>query len=232
MNRSDVYRTINVVRNVKRYTEGEGRDKGRHPDERYASFDYCFNYFQSFREQDRIGELCCPDRIHESCLQLGFYLASWGMLRASSFLLNKSARFYVPLLETVVRLDRRLWEIDVNSYTDENTRLLLEARVAIRAALGGETSVSDTLVSKIMLGIFGNVPAFDRFVRKGLRVNGFTRTSIAAVAEFYDYHRDVVDSCAASIRTLDFRTGNETGRHYTRAKIVDMAAVIEGRAPR
>ena len=35
--------------NLRRYLEG------RNPNERYASFDYCFNYFQSFRESGNIS---------------------------------------------------------------------------------------------------------------------------------------------------------------------------------
>jgi hypothetical protein len=54
------------------------------PDARYASFDYCFNYFRSFREQDRTADIAAPQNLQMSCLQLGFYLASWGMLRGSS----------------------------------------------------------------------------------------------------------------------------------------------------
>jgi hypothetical protein len=31
--------TINI------YLEGRSKNKGKKPDERYASFDYCYNYF-------------------------------------------------------------------------------------------------------------------------------------------------------------------------------------------
>jgi hypothetical protein len=33
-----------------------------------------------------------------SCLQIGFYLASWGMMRGSSFLLEKSVRNFSNLI--------------------------------------------------------------------------------------------------------------------------------------
>jgi hypothetical protein len=36
--------------------------------------------------------------LHMFCLQLGFYLASWGMLRGSSTLLCKSTRHYEPVI--------------------------------------------------------------------------------------------------------------------------------------
>ena len=57
-------KAINVRENVQRYLCGGGKDMGQHPDGRYASFDYCFNYFQAFREQGRIADICsnqeCP----------------------------------------------------------------------------------------------------------------------------------------------------------------------------
>ncbi len=123
--RCKLFSDVNVDRNIQRYIEGGGRDSGQHPDGRYASFDYCFNYFQSFREQKRIGDICSFENIEQSCFQLGFYLASWGMLRGSSFLLWKSIRFYRCLLEMIAHGDQRLWDLDVDSYTDENIALLL-----------------------------------------------------------------------------------------------------------
>ena len=51
---------VDVRRNVKQYMEGEGKDKGRKPGERYASFDYCYNYFRFFYEQNRVGDILLP----------------------------------------------------------------------------------------------------------------------------------------------------------------------------
>jgi hypothetical protein len=42
------------------------------PTDRYTSFDYCFNFFSSNEDFTK--------DIEKSCLVLGFYLASWGML--------------------------------------------------------------------------------------------------------------------------------------------------------
>jgi len=75
---------MNIEQNLKQFAEGLGKNRGRQAVERYASFDYCFNYFQTFREEDKIEELADLSHIQLSSLQLGFYLASWGMLRGSS----------------------------------------------------------------------------------------------------------------------------------------------------
>ncbi len=55
-----------------------------YPDHRNSSFDYCYNYFRSNN-----AEAILRDK-EKSCAILGFYLASWGMMRGSSFLLQKS----------------------------------------------------------------------------------------------------------------------------------------------
>ena len=43
------------------------------PQERYASFDFCFNYFQGFKNK---ADIANSTNIQNSCLQLGFYLQS------------------------------------------------------------------------------------------------------------------------------------------------------------
>jgi hypothetical protein len=91
---------------------------GRQPARRDASFDYCFNYFQSFRNNRNIdGIVVASQNVETSCLQLGFYLASWGMFRSSP-LLEKSSKHYQPLLEKLVAFDRGIWDIDVPDYSD------------------------------------------------------------------------------------------------------------------
>jgi hypothetical protein len=219
---------IDVRKNVRAYLDGGGRDMGHHPDGRYASVDYCFNHFQSFRERGRVADICSPENVQQSCLHLGFYLASWGMLRGSSFLLWRSVRFFRDVVITIAAGDVRLWDVDVDCYTDENIGLLLNGRNTIWRALGGNDSVSDTLVTKIMLGVYGNIPAFDTYFKSGLGVWTLNEKSLKRVAEFYRFHNDVIDEFQQTICTFDFLTGEKTERHYTKAKIVDMALVMEG----
>lgn len=137
----------------------------RGPGQRYASFDYCFNYFQAFREQDQIGGIAERDNVQLSCLQLGFYLASWGMFR-SSVLRTRSLKQFEPVIEVIAHTPRRIWDIDAHGYSTETCGLLTSTAAEIRSALqypDGERP-TNTLVTKIMLGVFGNVPAFDNYV--------------------------------------------------------------------
>ena len=86
--------------------------------------------------------------------------------------------------------------------------------------------MSDTLVTKIMLGAFGNVPAFDANFKKGFSVATFGLKALRKIGAFYREHGKVID--AYRIPTLDFVSGEPTHRSYTRAKVIDMAFFVEG----
>lgn len=58
-----------VVQDFLDVSEGEKPDINS----RSRSWDYCYNYFQDHPEPTQ--------DLERSCLQLGYYLASWGMLR-------------------------------------------------------------------------------------------------------------------------------------------------------
>lgn len=80
-----------------------------------------------------------------------------------------------------------------------------------------------------MLGVFGCVPAFDTYFKKGFGVSTFSKRSLRRLEEFYRANAPVL----ARLRqpTLDFRTGRPTTRLYTEAKVVDMVFFIEGGYP-
>lgn len=226
MRRQEVVRDIDIEKNIYDYIHGDNNTQGIKPLERYASFDYCFNYFQSFREQKRHSELANSKHIQESCLQLGFYLASWGMLRGSTFLFSKSVKVYEPLINAIANADSTLWDIDANCYTLTNIRLILDFRKTISQTLDYENGPSDILVTKIMLGVFGNVPAFDSYFKRGFGVSTFGRQALEKVADFYEMNEALIEK--NRIPTLDFVTGQSTHRLYTRSKLIDMIFFIEG----
>jgi hypothetical protein len=223
---------MDLERSIRDYLYGDstGDAPRRGPLDRYASFDYCFNYFQAFRESGSLDALTAPEHLEVSCLHLGFYLASWGMLRGSASLLQHSAAVYEPVVRVIASTAGKVWAIDVHCYTGANRALLLQCSEEIRTAFGGTSLASDILVTKVMLGVFGNVPAFDTYVctalRKVLGVRSFGERSLAALAGFYDANREVVERYR--VPTLDFATGQDTQRRYTRAKVLDMALFIEG----
>ncbi|MGI8549824.1 MAG: hypothetical protein ACR2PL_03345 [Dehalococcoidia bacterium] len=204
------------------------------PGSRYASFDYCFNYFQSFRENGCLESLADPANMQLSCLQLGFFLASWGMYH-NSFLLQKSVAVYEPLICYIAKADCALWQIDVGSYNvGDNVDRLMKSKSMIKKSLSKGGNASDTLVTKIMLGVFGNVPAFDTYFEKGLKIFGKGVKSLHKVAEFYndESNQAIIDAAVDkyNLRTWDFASRKKTCRKYTKAKVIDMVGFIEGQS--
>lgn len=208
---------VNIEAAVERYL------RDRAPGARYASFDYCFNHFQQHRRTVAMwGE---PTGMEVSCLQLGFYLASWGMMRGSGELLQRSARHLVPLVETIANVPSAVWDLDLDGYDAEGIELVDRTALDIRSALR-PVEASDILVTKVMLGVFGCVPAFDTYFKKGFGVSTFSPGSLRLVGDFYRANASTVDSLRQP--TLDFTSGQPTTRLYTRAKVVDMVFFIEG----
>lgn len=77
-----------------------------------------------------------------------------------------------------------------------------------------------------MLGVFGCVPAFDTYFKKGFGVWRFDLKALRRVASFYEENADAIES--HRVPTLDFSTGERTARLYTRAKMIDMIFFVEG----
>ncbi len=176
--------------------------RDRDPGARYASFDYCFNHFQQHRTA--VAAWGGPVGMEVSCLHLGFYLASWGMLRGSSDLLQRSARHLVPLIETIAEAPPEVWDLDLDSYDTEGIDLVLATALDVRRALR-PVEASDILVTKVMLGVFGCVPAFDTYFKKGFGVSTFSKGSLRLVGEFYRANAPIIDQLRQP--TLDFAIG-------------------------
>ncbi|WP_051962735.1 hypothetical protein [Mesoaciditoga lauensis] len=199
----------------------------RTPTKRYASFDYCYNYFYSFYPNN-ISNIASKDNIQTSCFQLGFYLASWGMFRGSSKLLQKSVKYFKPLIRWISNADEELWKIDVDSYED-NFQKIINAAHGIREALkenDNSFNPTETLVTKIMLGVFGNIPALDTYFSNSFGVRTVNEKGLKRIYKFYSQNKEVIDSF--EIHTLDLATGGKTNIKYKKAKIIDMVGFTQG----
>lgn len=211
--------TLDANANLRQYL-----DNRQDPSARYASFDYCFNYFRSHYEAGRVETLADRESMQTSCLQLGFYLASWGMFRGSTTLLTRSAHCFKPVIEAIAAAPVLAWEADVEDYDAETiTELIRIGRDLGRLLPGGH---SDTLVTKTMLGVFGGVPAFDSYFRRGIGTSGFRPAGMRKVHDFWSRNAELIEQ--HRVRTLDFDTGTHTARRYTQAKVIDMIFFIEG----
>jgi hypothetical protein len=203
--------------------------RNNNPEDRYASFDYCYRYFLTSSSDELI------DDVERSCLVIGFYLASWGMLRGSSFLLNKSIKHYEPLIKYIASLNKNVWQIDIDNYTKENKEIICEIYKKIKENVIENGNSHLTLTTKIMLGVFGFVPAFDNYFGNTFR-NIFTdcgfrsinNHSLECIKKFYDYNKIDIDNLADQSFVTDFISGDKTNHQYTKAKIIDMYGFTKG----
>lgn len=126
-------------------------------------------------------------------------------------------------------MDPILWEIDADCYTEKNIESLMCCKSRIIDSFG-HNKLSDTLITKIMLGVFGNVPAFDKnFINSRLNLRTFNDKSLIELKKFYEDNKITIDSF--KVPTIQFSKGKETKTKdilYTKAKLIDMYGFMDG----
>lgn len=200
------------------------------PTDRYASFDYCYFYFKNSTSKVILEDM------EKSCLVIGFYLASWGMLRGSSFLLNHSVKYYEPLVKYIASLNESVWDIDVQNYNDENIKIILDIYQNCKDILIKNGNSDLTLITKILLGVFGFIPAFDRYFCNVFRAMsngecGYRRCNKKALKNvqlFYLDNKVVIDRLSSELKVTKFVNGEPSGLNYPKAKIIDMYGFTKG----
>ena len=128
-------------------------------------------------------------------LHLGFYLASWGMYRGSSFLKALDYRIHYPAVKMMLEQQYDvLFEIDPLDKKDEYKRKLFDEKNGIYVRLNkyygkahaawvawkkksGEAGskdeiTTDTLITKILMGVYACIPAYDINFKKGISFFG------------------------------------------------------------
>lgn len=201
--------------------------KNRLVNKRDASYDFCYLYFQ--RNKGKLG----GKNMECSCMHLWSYLASWGMLRGSSALLQCSPAVLKELIKYLDLISTSaIWSADVNTYDSNTKQLIIDVYNKIASILKNNTQnvPSVTLVTKIMLGVFGCVPAFDTFFTKTFRVlyddfRSVRDTELSDIMDFYIKHKAIIDKMA--IPVIDFGE-NPTSYHYKKAKLIDMFGFMVG----
>lgn len=158
---------------------------------RYKSWEHCYSYFTGDRAEKDIDT---------ACLHLSFYLASWGMYRGSSFLLWKDYRIHKNIVKKLIE-NRELQLLDFSTTHDEDVKKIIDIATWIKCwyrenvkIVNGEAKLvnaTDTLVTKIMLGTLGCIPAYDRYFIDGMRKSGISysnlsKSNLKAVTTYYE----------------------------------------------
>ncbi len=217
-----------VVQDFLDVSNGEKPDKSS----RSRSWDYCYNYFQDHPEPTQ--------DLERSCLQLGYYLASWGMLRGSSYLFaSTNMRHFVDTIRVIEDYNPIMRTMDADSYLNPDARAeIIQAYTALRKALVPDGIRHVTLVGKVMLGVWGCLPSYDRYFRQGFwqlankrgektAFNRVSHDSLTLLGDFYSLNQDEISRVAAQYTTLTF-SGDFTDRPMPMAKVIDMYGFQRG----
>lgn len=131
--------------------------------------------------------------------ELFMFLASWGMLR-NSFLLRYNWRVLVPVVELLTEKRFAVLQNADIATIEKNIDLLIELKTEVHSTLnkvraGYGNNITDTLISKILMGAFGCTIAYDQFVRCRLAAQGlrhtFTKLSVLELCAFYNEHPEL-----------------------------------------
>lgn len=190
---------------------------------RCMSWRHCFKAFTDRRNQ---VDAATVDYL---ALQLAFYLASWGMYRPSSFLLQKDYKIHIPIVRILQEEKYHvLYCIAPEKLCqDSNLDLLMELSARVRAAYADEKPVrsgrsnhaTDTLITKILLGTLGCVPAYDHFFKQAVKkyhvADGqYSRNSVRNIALFYCDHFDAFERLREKF--------SQCGVDYPAMKLMDL----------
>lgn len=191
---------------------------------RYRSWEHCYSHFIKARKSKEV------DYDYLS-LQLAFYLASWGMYRGSSFLLQKDYKVHIPVVEELLKNKYdALAGIDCIGLKDDSNQKLLQD---INSFLGQyydkirrevkeqklKNQLSVTLITKILMGTLGCVPAYDRYFIAGIKkqkvaTGTYSLNSIKQLVDFYENNSTQLEPVREKMKVEEML--------YPQMKLLDM----------
>ncbi len=148
-------------------------------------------------------------------------------------MLQKSVKQLEKTVRYIAELDASFWNIDVDTYKEsKNIDNIIEVYEGIKKNLmpKDKDTAHLTLVTKIMLGVFGCVPAYDTYFTKTFKslsnnecsFSSFNKKSLEYIYEFYIQNQEDIDKLSKKIKTLYFVEEKKTEIMYPKAKIIDM----------
>ena len=191
---------------------------------RSRSWEHCYRVFRDARIDP--SPVCDYLSLH-----LAFYLASWGMYRGSSFLLQKDYKVLTPIVEKILKPEydclfglacTDLRESEVQDSLEKLYKFIAEHFGPIRDEVAGRkvpSSVSPVLITKILMGTLGCVPAYDRFFVDGIKkykvtTQEYSQNSLLKLVGFYEEHNDRLEEARRGMRVGDLI--------YPQMKLLDM----------
>ena len=162
---------------------------------RGKSWIHCYLFFRNYKELRKNTALQ-----EYAALHLGFFLASWGMLRGSSFLLQQNYKVYIPIIRTLTKPEYDLlWNISYPELTIQETEEVLNLLFSLKDELDRKfkeeckdcKGPTNLLITKIIMAPMGCVPAYDRYFKNGLKKLGIKCYSNFSKKSF----QNLLDAC-------------------------------------
>jgi hypothetical protein len=192
---------------IERFIERDGLDSLN----RYRSWSHCYRAFaKPAMDDDALS------------LHLAFFLASWGMYRGSSFLLQKDYTVHRPAVKLLRSPEHQILRGATTTILRKHFEKILDLQNNISNAyvaelersnwVNGErrkVTFSDILVTKILLGTPACMPAFDRYFLMGAKIcelsfSKLNKQSLFECCDFYDEHSLEFSNANAALKLKGF----------------------------
>jgi len=143
---------------------------------------------------------------------------------------KKSAKHFEPAIQYISSLPREIWTIDVDVYNDHNIKTIIQIYNDIKKLLVPDINADLILVTKVMLGTLGIVPALDTYFCTTFKeifdgqcsFREVDQHTLKAIKGFYEANKSVIDQLSSRTHTTDFSAGRKTSITYPKVKIIDM----------
>ena len=177
---------------------------------RYKSWEHCYNAFKKYRHD--------KDKTEFLCLHLSCFMASWGMLRNSrlinyDYLIHKDFVMEISNIKYDKLYDDSFENVDlINELTELINKLYVHK-------ITNKERLSDTFVTKILLGVFGCVPAYDSYFKSAVKhykvcSQNFNGRSLISLYSFYNLYFNEFENLRKQFEN--------DGVYYTPMKLIDM----------
>jgi hypothetical protein len=158
---------------------------------RYRSWVHCYKAFH-----DNWDKANNQETIDYLSLHLAFYLASWGMLRGSAGLLQRDYKVHESVVKKLT--DTKYERLFAVNQTRDTIELVMEADKEIEGVYDSGISMTNTLRTKILLGIFGCAPAYDRYFMSAVRKynicsSQWNKNSLLELWSYYEKYKRQFD---------------------------------------
>lgn len=208
--------------------------KAWHKHDSFRSWEQCYRFFAGIDRSDFNAD--------EAALRLAFYLASWGMYRGSSFLRELNYQVHIEAID-ILKEYSHLRTSFKEMPSDEKKGTLVDQifkaswklrrhyeKIVREANVKKQRGVTDTLVTKILMGTLGCTPAFDRYVKIGLKkccqkfTQRYSEKNLNNIINFYHRHsnefRNSQTHCSAQSARIS--TQEHPAITYPPMKVIDM----------